>query len=84
VLLNSGIDELGNPRLRNASKASETAWRKLRPTDPTPVLQAAPPPRSRLGGLLHAFSRSSLLDQQEKAGRRSGPSLGRAPGGDLP
>jgi peptide/nickel transport system permease protein len=87
VLLNSGIDELGNPRLRNASKASETAWRKLRPTDPTPVLQAAPPPRSRLAGLLHAFSRSSLLDEQDnagnRAGQRSGRPLDRAAGGDL-
>jgi hypothetical protein len=83
VLLNSGIDELGNPRLRNAGEASQTAWRKLRPTDPTPVLQAAPPPRSRLAGLLHAFSRSSLLDEQDRAGNRAGRSLGRAPGGDL-
>jgi len=45
VLLNSGIDELGNPRLRGAGGASAGAWRKLRPTDPTPVLDAAPPRR---------------------------------------
>jgi peptide/nickel transport system permease protein len=45
VLLNSGIDELGNPRLRDAGGATAAAWRRLRPTDPTPVLDAAPPPR---------------------------------------
>src|SRR5262249_40476594 len=42
VLLNSGIDELGNPRLRDAGEASAAAWHKLRPTDPTPVLHSAP------------------------------------------
>ncbi len=42
VLLNSGIDELGNPRLRDAGAASTAAWHKLGPTDPTPVLHAAP------------------------------------------
>jgi peptide/nickel transport system permease protein len=42
VLLNSGIDELGNPRLRDAGGASAAAWHKLRPTDPTPVLHASP------------------------------------------
>ncbi len=47
VLLNSGIDELGNPRLRNAGSASTAAWHRLRPTDPTPVLQAIPPRRRR-------------------------------------
>jgi peptide/nickel transport system permease protein len=73
VLLNTGIDELGNPRLRNAGGAAD-AWRKLRPTDPTPVLQAPPPRRGRLVGFLHSFSRSSLLDGHDGAAR----------GGDLP
>jgi len=45
VLLNSGIDELGNPRLRDAGGASAAAWQHLRPTDPTPVLNTAPPRR---------------------------------------
>ena len=45
VLLNSGIDELGNPRLRDAGGASAAAWEHLRPTDPTPVVDAAPPRR---------------------------------------
>jgi peptide/nickel transport system permease protein len=38
VLLNTGIDELGNPRLRDSSAASRIAGRRVRPTDPTPVL----------------------------------------------
>jgi len=59
VLLNTGIDELGNPRLRDASSASRIAGHRLRPTDPTPVL-AAMPDRSRVAGFLHSFSRSSL------------------------
>ena len=68
VLLNTGIDELGNPRLRNAGSASAGAWRKLRPTDPTPVLQAPPPPRGRLTSFLHSFSRTSLLDEDRERG----------------
>jgi peptide/nickel transport system permease protein len=50
VLLNSGIDELGNPRLRDAGGASAAAWHKLPPTAPTPVLHAAPPRRRRRSG----------------------------------
>jgi peptide/nickel transport system permease protein len=44
VLLNTGIDELGNPRLRDASSASRIAGRRVRPTDPTPVLQKSNTP----------------------------------------
>jgi len=65
VLLNTGIDELGNPRLRDASSASRIAGRWLRPTDPTPVLQELLQRRTGLAGFLHSFSRSSLLDQTE-------------------
>jgi peptide/nickel transport system permease protein len=65
VLLNTGIDELGNPRLRDASSASRVAGRWLRPTDPTPVLQEVLQRRTGLAGFLHSFSRSSLLDQAE-------------------
>jgi peptide/nickel transport system permease protein len=61
VLLNTGIDELGNPRLRSAGAAAD-AWRGLRPTDPTPVLQAPQPRRGPLTGFLHLFSRSALLE----------------------
>jgi peptide/nickel transport system permease protein len=65
VLLNTGIDELGNPRLRDASSASRIAGRWLRPTDPTPVLQDVMQRRTGLAGFLHSFSRSSLLDETE-------------------
>jgi peptide/nickel transport system permease protein len=50
VLLNSGIDELGNPRLRDAGVDSAAAWRKLRPTDPTPVLHGGPARRRGRSG----------------------------------
>ncbi len=82
VLLNTGIDELGNPRLRDAAGAVP-GGRRVRPTDPTPVLLAEPPRRSRLGGFLRAFSRSSLLDSDAAAGRPGGSWPGR-PGGWRP
>jgi peptide/nickel transport system permease protein len=66
VLLNTGIDELGNPRLRDASHATRVGGHRQRPADPTPVLHAAPVPhgqRTRLGSFVHSFSRSSLLDE---------------------
>jgi peptide/nickel transport system permease protein len=65
VLLNTGIDELGNPRLRDATSASRIAGRWLRPADPTPVLGEIGQQRSRVSGFLHSFSRSSLLDENE-------------------
>jgi hypothetical protein len=40
VLLNTGIDELGNPRLRDATRASRIAGRRVLPTEPTPVQRA--------------------------------------------
>ena len=70
VLLNTGIDELGNPRLRDASRASRIGGRWLPPTGPTPVLQFLPQRRGRLAGFLHSFSRSSLLDETEAGGSR--------------
>jgi peptide/nickel transport system permease protein len=63
VLLNTGIDELGNPRLRDASRASKLAGRRLRPTGPTPVLEAPPPP-GPLARFRDSFSRNSLLDKR--------------------
>jgi peptide/nickel transport system permease protein len=69
VLLNTGIDELGNPRLRDASSASRIAGHLIRPTDPTPVLHAPPAERGRLGSFLHSFSRNSLLEDTEGAKR---------------
>jgi peptide/nickel transport system permease protein len=37
VLLNFGLDELGNPRLRNTMARRKRGQRAWRPTDPTPV-----------------------------------------------
>jgi peptide/nickel transport system permease protein len=70
VLLNTGIDELGNPRLRDAGSASRIAGHWLRPTDPTPVLQDVLRRRTGLAGFLHSFSRSSLLDETEAGDAR--------------
>jgi len=49
VLLNFGLDELGNPRLRSAARAGRTGRagsRSWRPADPTPVLRELPTERS--------------------------------------
>ena len=42
VLLNFGLDELGNPRLRGASGRRRGGRRAWRPTDPTPVERVEP------------------------------------------
>ena len=42
VLLNFGLDELGNPRLRNSSGRGRRRQRAWRPTDPTPVERTEP------------------------------------------
>jgi peptide/nickel transport system permease protein len=65
VLLNTGIDELGNPRLRDAGGAARVNGRRIRPADPTPVLTAAPSRRGPVASFLHSFSRSSLLNDGE-------------------
>jgi peptide/nickel transport system permease protein len=63
VLLNTGIDELSNPRLRDARSATKIGGRRVWPTDPTPVLGSPVlTPRGRLAALTHSFSRRSLLD----------------------
>lgn len=64
VLLNTGIDEFGNPRLRDASNLSRIAGHLIRPTDPTPVLHEVPAERSKVGAFLHSFSRSSFLEEK--------------------
>lgn len=64
VLLNFGIDELGNPRLRVATGLTRVAGHRLFPADPTPVLHAMPQQRGPVHRLLHSFSRSSLLDDR--------------------
>jgi peptide/nickel transport system permease protein len=68
VLLNSGIDELGNPRLRSSRGAEKINGRRVWPTDPTPVLNQLRPPSTRLGAFAHSFSRSSLLDETPAGG----------------
>jgi peptide/nickel transport system permease protein len=69
VLLNTGIDELGNPRLRDARHAtSRIAGRRVWPTDPTPVLADVTAGGSRISTFLHSFSRSSLLDETASGG----------------
>jgi peptide/nickel transport system permease protein len=65
VLVNTGIDELGNPRLRDAASSSRIAGRWLRPADPTPVLAEVSQRRGTLARFVHSFSRSSLLDETE-------------------
>jgi peptide/nickel transport system permease protein len=67
VLLNTGIDELGNPRLRDASNASRISGHRVQPTAPTPVYAELVANRGRVASFLHSFSRSSLID--EKGGR---------------
>ena len=78
VLLNTGIDELGNPRLRDAGRASNIGGRRMRPADPTPVWQQDPPPRSRLARLAASFSRTALL---ERRGAASGTPFDMGPAG---
>ena len=67
VLLNFGIDELGNPRLRDATRHRHIGRQHWRPSDPTPVDRSASPggARRRVGAFAHSFSRSSLLEQHE-------------------
>ncbi len=71
VLLNTGIDELGNPRLRDATRRQKFNGRTLQPTAPTPVLHAAAPTvgsgsDSRVAAFLRSFSRESYLNSQRR------------------
>jgi peptide/nickel transport system permease protein len=70
VLLNSGLDELGSPRLRATRGTAKVAGHKIWPTDPTPVLAQLQGSRGRIGSFLYSFSRRSMLE-------------GNAAGGDL-
>ncbi len=74
VLLNTGLDEFGNPRLRDAARAPLIAGRRQHPTDPTPVLVAAAPPGGRLAAVARSFSRGSLID--DVGARRGAPASG--------
>jgi peptide/nickel transport system permease protein len=69
VLLNTGIDELGNPRLRDANQRAKVNGRRLQPADPTPVLRAAPPRPSPVAAFTRSFSRSAYLsDRGQRVG----------------
>jgi len=68
VLLNTGIDELGSPRLRASRGSARIAGRRVWDTDPTPVLAQLTASRGRVGTFLHSFSRSSLLDESPAGG----------------
>jgi peptide/nickel transport system permease protein len=70
VLLNSGIDELGNPRLRASRGTAKVAGHKIWTTEPTPVLAQLEADRGRLGSFLHSFSRASVLQETSAGGNR--------------
>ena len=63
VLLNFGIDELGNPRLRNGTGAIKVGGRWWGQTDPTPVLGQAQRRPGRVAAFVHSFSRQSLTER---------------------
>jgi len=78
VLLNTGIDELGNPRLRDANQRAKVNGRRLRPSDPTPVLHATPAPRpTAVTAFMRSFSRSAYL--ADRAASRDGATRVGAP-----
>jgi peptide/nickel transport system permease protein len=68
VLLNTGFDELGSPRLRASRGSARIAGHRVWATDPTPVLKQLAAEPSRVGAFLHSFSRSSLLDNTPAGG----------------
>jgi peptide/nickel transport system permease protein len=78
VLLNTGIDELGNPRLRDANQRARVNGRRLLPTDPTPVLHAALPPRRRspVVAFMRSFSRSAYVSDRGQRLSAAKPSEG--------
>jgi peptide/nickel transport system permease protein len=73
VLLNTGLDELGNPRLRDANQRAKVNGRRLQPTAPTPVLHATLPPgqASPVAAFMRSFSRSAYVS--DRARRLSAP-----------
>jgi peptide/nickel transport system permease protein len=54
VLLNFGLDELGNPRLRDAAGQRKIGGHAWRPADPTPVLRELQLSQRQLAGALAA------------------------------
>jgi peptide/nickel transport system permease protein len=68
VLLNTGIDEFGSPRLRASRGVAKINGRKVWATDPTPVLASMNGSHGKVGEFLHSFSRGSLLDETPAGG----------------
>jgi ABC-type dipeptide/oligopeptide/nickel transport system permease subunit len=77
VLFNTGIDELSNPRLRDARSITKIARRRVWPTDPTPVLGVSHG-RGGLAGFARSFSRRSLIDEGALAAAGAGSTAGTA------
>ncbi len=77
VLLNYGIDELGNPRLRDANQRAKVDGRRLQRTAPTPVLHAVPPRRpSPVTAFMRSFSRSAYVSDRAQQASAPEPSEG--------
>jgi len=77
VLLNTGIDELGNPRLKDANRRAKVDGHRLQPTAPTPVLHAAPSPRlSPVAAFVRSFSRSAYVSDRARRVSATQPSEG--------
>jgi peptide/nickel transport system permease protein len=68
VLLNTGFDELGSPRLRASRGSARIAGKRVWATDPTPVIPHLAASPGRVTAFLHSFSRSSLLDNTSAGG----------------
>jgi peptide/nickel transport system permease protein len=68
VLLNTGFDELGSPRLRASRGSTRIAGKRVWAVDPTPVLPHLAASPGRVTAFLHSFSRSSLLDNTPAGG----------------
>jgi peptide/nickel transport system permease protein len=68
VLLNTGFDELGSPRLRASRGSARIGGKRVWATDPTPVIPHLAAAPSRVSAFMHSFSRSSLLDDTPAGG----------------
>jgi len=81
VLLNFGLDELGNPRLRDTAGQRKIGGHAWRPADPTPVLLNLQAPRRRVAGVFAllpsvggegAIAGRSFLSRSKGASRSRG------------
>lgn len=79
VLLNTGIDEIGNPRLKDANRRAKVDGHRLQPTAPTPVLHSAPSLQrspSPLAAFVRSFSRSAYVSDRARRASAPQPSEG--------